>query len=216
MASPAFCVPGVNIGLNVAMKGASPSNSPLNLSFSPRSLGGIISRHAALTPPRRISVRAVADVQTRVKEEEETLARKSDSYFTTDKRSIILFDGVCNFCNAGVNFMLDNDKAGKFRMAALQSEAGRTLLARSGRHVDDISSIILVQEDRSFIKSEAVLRIGMEIAPPIALASTLAILLPSFVRDVVYDAVADNRYRILGMRKSCRMSDGSYSDRFVQ
>lgn len=62
-------------------------------------------------------------------------------YFADDKRPVILFDGVCNMCNAGVNFVLDWDPEGKVRMAALQSEAGRALLQRSGRSADDISSI---------------------------------------------------------------------------
>ena len=55
-------------------------------------------------------------------------------YFAgTDKRPVILFDGVCNMCNGGVNFVLDWDKTGVYRYAALQSDAGRKLLARSGR-----------------------------------------------------------------------------------
>lgn len=56
-------------------------------------------------------------------------------YFSaTDRRPVILFDGVCNMCNSGVNFMLDWDREGRFRFAALQSEAGRKLLERAGRH----------------------------------------------------------------------------------
>jgi DCC1-like thiol-disulfide oxidoreductase len=56
-------------------------------------------------------------------------------YFTVeDSRPVILFDGQCNLCNGGVNFMLDWDKEGIYRYAALQSPAGRALLSRSGRH----------------------------------------------------------------------------------
>jgi hypothetical protein len=56
-------------------------------------------------------------------------------YFSAaDRRPVILFDGVCNMCNLGVNFMLDWDRNGQFRYAALQSEAGQKLLERSGRH----------------------------------------------------------------------------------
>ena len=61
-------------------------------------------------------------------------------------------------CNGGVNFMLDWDKAGEYRFAALQSDAGKALLRRSGRREDDISSIVLVEPDASYIKSEAILR----------------------------------------------------------
>jgi hypothetical protein len=63
--------------------------------------------------------------------------------FETDDRPIILYDGICNLCNGGVNFMLDwdspNEERGNFRFAALQSEVGKALLQRSGRRPDDVS-----------------------------------------------------------------------------
>jgi len=65
--------------------------------------------------------------------------------FGTDQRPVILYDGVCNLCNGAVNFMLDWDTSARFRLAALQSPAGRRLLARCGRSPDDISSIVLVE-----------------------------------------------------------------------
>ncbi|KAJ6819064.1 putative UPF0481 protein [Iris pallida] len=76
-----------------------------------------------------------------------------------DTRPIMLFDGVCNLCNGGVRFVRDNDKNKRIRYEALQSESGRKLLRRSGRSPDDISSVVLVEKDGSYIKSEAVLKI---------------------------------------------------------
>ena len=70
-------------------------------------------------------------------------ARSADVLFASDMRPIILFDGVCNMCNGGVNFALDYDQEGVFRFAALQSEVGRALLVRSGRRADDISRRVL-------------------------------------------------------------------------
>ena len=61
--------------------------------------------------------------------------------------------GVCNLCNGAVDFMLDHDTDGRFRMAALQSTAGRTLLESCGRRPDDISSIVLVEPDGHYVKS---------------------------------------------------------------
>ena len=91
-----------------------------------------------------------------------TLAEK---VFEQDDRPIILYDGVCNLCNGGVNFMLDwdspNEERGRFRFAALQSNVGRALLQRSGRRPDDCNSIILALKDgNTYAKGEAVLRIG--------------------------------------------------------
>jgi len=81
---------------------------------------------------------------------------RGDRYFDAgDARPVILFDGVCNLCNGGVNLALDLDPPGELRFAALQSSAGRALLRRSGRDASDISSIVLVERDRSYVKSGA-------------------------------------------------------------
>lgn len=139
----------------------------------------------------------------------------AEIFFTKDSRPIILFDGVCNMCNAGVNFVLDNDPQGAFRFAALQSTAGQSLLQRSGRSPTDISSIVLVEKDRSYIKSEAVLRIARLLSFPFPPLAALALLSPLFIRDVVYDGVANNRYSILGKKDQCRLTDDRFTERFI-
>lgn len=147
----------------------------------------------------------------------------SQRVFATDKRPIILFDGVCNMCNGAVNLALDWDPSAKLRFSALQSNVGRALLQANGREADDISSIVLVTSDGAYIKSDAILRITEELTPswlPVPLAKPAAIagrtLLPKFIRDLIYDGVADNRYSILGMRDECRFGDeNEFAARFV-
>mmetsp|Transcript_32793 Transcript_32793/g.64990 ORF Transcript_32793/g.64990 Transcript_32793/m.64990 type:complete len:210 (+) Transcript_32793:124-753(+) len=145
----------------------------------------------------------------------------SERVFSADKRPVILFDGVCNMCNSAVNLALDWDPQGKLRFAALQSNVGRALLQVNGRKADDISSIVLVSEDGAFIKSDAILRITEELTPkwiplPVGPSAKLGrLLIPSFVRDLIYDGVADNRYSIMGVRDECRLDDGQFNDRFV-
>ena len=118
-------------------------------------------------------------------------------------------------CNGGVTFCLDWDKKGVVRFAALQSEVGRALLQRCGRAPDDISSIVLVENDTCYIKSEAVLRIGQKLEMPLPILTTLAFPLPLFFRDEVYDFIAANRYIVFGRTESCRLSDDRFADRFV-
>lgn len=161
------------------------------------------------------SVRAVADVSTDYVASEDEMLRRADSYFATDSRPVVLFDGVCNFCNASVNFLLDNDPEGRVRMAALQSEAGKALLLRAGRSADDLSSLVLVEKDRSYIKSEGVLRTAQYLGNALPPLGSLGLLFPLFFRDFVYDNVANNRYSILGRRDQCRVSDARFDDRFV-
>ncbi|GLI64967.1 hypothetical protein VaNZ11_008374 [Volvox africanus] len=136
--------------------------------------------------------------------------------FAVDKRPIILFDGVCNLCNGGVNFMLDNDPNGVFRLAALQSQAGRRLLTRCGRSPNDISSIVLVEKDRHFVRSEAILRIGAALRVPLPLLAALGFPVPLLLRDTLYDAIANNRYSFFGRTDTCRLRDaGNFADRFL-
>lgn len=107
-----------------------------------------------------------------------------------DKRPVILYDGVCNMCNGGVNRVLDCDTQGVFRLAALQSGPGRQLLARCGRSPDDLSSIVLVEEHSHYTKSEAVLRIASRLNMPLAvLVPGLSSLLPRPLLDAAYDQV---------------------------
>jgi len=144
-----------------------------------------------------------------------------DRVFEEDKRPIILFDGICNMCNNAVNLAIDWDPKGKLRFTALQSDVGRALLQANGRDADDISSIVLVTRDGVFLKSDAVLGITEELNPlpfvplgPFAKIAQNAV--PLFLRDLIYDGVADNRYDIMGKRNECRFdAEGKFDDRFI-
>ncbi|XP_019170341.1 PREDICTED: DCC family protein At1g52590, chloroplastic [Ipomoea nil] len=127
------------------------------------------------------------------------------SFFEADTRPIMLFDGVCNLCNGGVKFVRDNDSRRRIRFEALQSEAGKKLLRRSGRAPDDISSVVLVEKERSYVKSEAVLRIMQYINLPFPQLSFFFQFVPLFVRDFAYDNVANNRYAFFGRSDSCEI-----------
>jgi len=142
--------------------------------------------------------------------------RPGDRFFAEDKRPIFLYDGVCRFCNAGVNFVLDHDSEGRIRMAALQSDEGRELLVRAGREPDDISSIVYIEEGGSAIKSQAVLAIGKCLDRPFPQAALAAgLLAPRAVKDLVYDVVAENRYNLMGEMEACRLSDPAHAERFL-
>ncbi|CAM9804352.1 unnamed protein product [Scytosiphon promiscuus] len=136
--------------------------------------------------------------------------------FEQDTRPVLLYDGVCNMCNGFVNLFLDVDTDKKFRFSALQSQTGRALLSLSGRSPDDISSIVLVEENgAAHIQSDALLRMGRLLGGPVGLVLLPGVLVPKFVRNKMYDTVADNRYSVMGKREDCRCSDDRYADRFI-
>ncbi|XP_042500681.1 DCC family protein At1g52590, chloroplastic [Macadamia integrifolia] len=155
-----------------------------------------VSPFATLSPPRG----RTSDATTTIDWVEAT-----SSFFDQDTRPIMLFDGVCNLCNGGVRFVRENDRDRNIRFEALQSESGRKLLRRSGRSPDDISSVVLVEKERSYIKSDAVLKIMEYINLPFPQIAFFLQFVPMFMRDFVYDNVANNRYSIFGRSDSCEI-----------
>mmetsp|Transcript_26373 Transcript_26373/g.76112 ORF Transcript_26373/g.76112 Transcript_26373/m.76112 type:complete len:247 (-) Transcript_26373:46-786(-) len=136
--------------------------------------------------------------------------------FSEDTRPIVLFDGVCNLCNGGVNFAIDQDETARLRFASLQSKVAKSLLLRCGKSPTDTSSIIYVTEDEAFYSSDAVSHICMDLdAKPLRWFGQLGQFTPSWIRESVYQFVSDNRYQF-GENDSCRLDfDGTYTSRFV-
>ena len=127
----------------------------------------------------------------------------------------ILFDGVCNLCNGFVRFVVRRDPAARFRFAALQSPAAAALLREAGVASPLPDSVILVEDGRVYLRSGAALRIarGLRFPWPLAYA---AIVVPRFIRDRVYDAVAARRYRWFGRRDVCMVPTPELQKRFLK
>lgn len=126
---------------------------------------------------------------------------------------IVLFDGVCNFCNSAVNFIISHDREGKFKFAPLQSMIGQELKFKYGIG-DNIDSIVLVEEDKAFLHSTAGLRIAKGLGGVWALAYVL-IIVPAFIRDYFYKLFAKNRYRLFGKKDVCMMPTADVRERFL-
>ncbi|MFW5923957.1 MAG: thiol-disulfide oxidoreductase DCC family protein [archaeon] len=127
---------------------------------------------------------------------------------------VVLFDGVCNLCNGVVQFVIPRDPHGRLRFAPLQSEPGQDLLRHHDLATDDFDTIVLVEGDQTFTKSDAVLRIAEVLGWPYSLAR-VGRLLPATVRDWIYDVVADNRYDWFGRKNQCMVPDEGVRDRFL-
>jgi predicted DCC family thiol-disulfide oxidoreductase YuxK len=129
-------------------------------------------------------------------------------------RPIVLFDGVCKFCDASVNFLIDHDRAGRLRFAALQSQAGQDLLRRFGLRQYDFDTAVLVEGERFSTRSTAVLRIASYLPPPFRYFAAL-LLLPAFLRDPAYNLLIGNRYRWFGRYDACRIPTPELKARFL-
>lgn len=128
---------------------------------------------------------------------------------------VILFDGVCNFCNSTINFLIDRDKKGIFKFAALQSEPGREILKKHNiTTLTDFDSVILEKDGKLYQKSDAALEIARSMNGLWKLLYGFKIL-PKFIRDFVYDLVAKNRYRLMGKMDACRLPTPELRARFL-
>ena len=132
----------------------------------------------------------------------------------SDKYQIILFDGVCNFCNASINFIIDHDPEKHFKFAPLQSDFGQKILRQFNKDTEDFDSVILFKNNQLYQKSEAALEITQYLS---GFWKYLAIfrILPTFILNFFYDIIAKNRYRIFGKSESCRMPTPDLKERFL-
>jgi predicted DCC family thiol-disulfide oxidoreductase YuxK len=134
---------------------------------------------------------------------------------STSPKPVVLFDGVCNLCNAWVSFLVDRDPEGSLRFGSLQSPQVRDLLARVGREVPvELDSVILVEGDRVYERSTAVLRTIGHLGGAWRVFRLL-LAIPAPARDAVYRAVAASRYRLFGRRNACRVATPGERERFI-
>ena len=127
---------------------------------------------------------------------------------------IILFDGVCNFCNATINFVIDHDPEKHFKFASLQSDIGQKILTKFNKNTKDFDSVILLKDNQLYQKSAAALEITKHLSGFWKYLSVFRIL-PAFFLNFFYDIIAKNRYKIFGKADSCRMPTPDLKERFL-
>lgn len=128
--------------------------------------------------------------------------------------NVVLFDGVCNFCNSSVNFIMARDGKDKFRFAALQSGAGTELQKKFGFNPNDLSSFILVEGERYYTKTTGALRVAKHLGFPWSL-SYIFIIIPHFIRNISYNIIAKYRYKWFGKREACRIPTQEEKAKFL-
>jgi predicted DCC family thiol-disulfide oxidoreductase YuxK len=133
--------------------------------------------------------------------------------------AIILYDGVCGFCNRTVQFVLKRDSRDCFRFATLQSEFARRLLQKHGISSEQLESIVLVLDhgqptERVEHRSTASITIFRELGRCWRMLANLLALVPRGLRDWGYDLVARYRYRIFGKYDTCPLPQASDRHKF--
>ena len=129
---------------------------------------------------------------------------------------IVLFDGVCNFCSASVQFMIARDPKARLKFAALQSEAGKKLMKEHGMadFSGDPDSIVVIDEGKVYEHSSAALRIARVLSFPWPVFY-VGIIWPKFLRDAIYRFIAKRRYKWFGRKESCLVPTPELRARFL-
>jgi len=127
---------------------------------------------------------------------------------------IILFDGVCKLCNRWSRFIIRFDSQCHFKLCAVQSAAGQTILKQLDYPLDHFETMLLVRGDAVFSKSDAFIEIARQLPMPWSWIRVVKFF-PQKFRDWFYDRIALNRYRLFGKYDACVLPSPDSEQRFL-
>ena len=127
---------------------------------------------------------------------------------------IILFDGFCNLCNSSVQYVIKHDPDAIFKFASLQSDAGQKLLHKFNLTANNFNSFVLIEDNTAYTKSTAALKVAKQLAGLTKLLYGF-IIVPPFIRNAVYNLIANNRYKWFGKKEECMLPSPLLQSRFL-
>jgi predicted DCC family thiol-disulfide oxidoreductase YuxK len=130
------------------------------------------------------------------------------------QQPLILFDGVCNFCNSSVNFVIKKDKKAQIQFAPLQSEKGRLFLRQYNYPENNLNSFVFIEDGKVYTQSTAALRVSRYLKGLWPLCYGF-IIVPKFIRNGIYNWVAKNRYKWFGKKDQCMIPSPNVRSRFL-
>ncbi|XCF04844.1 DCC1-like thiol-disulfide oxidoreductase family protein [Tamlana crocina] len=130
-------------------------------------------------------------------------------------KNLILFDGVCNLCNSSVQYVIKHDKNNLFLFTALQSDTGKEIIKKFNIDTSKTDSVLLYSPEKGIdYKSTAALKIALKLGFPRNLMGVFFIV-PTFIRNWVYDFIAKNRYKWYGKQEACMIPTPELKSKFL-
>lgn len=131
-----------------------------------------------------------------------------------NKKEVILFDGYCILCNNWVQFVLKAERSNNFYFSTLDSSFAKKYISNELNKLN-LDTIVLLKDGKLFYKSDAVLQIIRKLKFPWSLLFVF-IIIPKFLRNLVYDFIAKNRYKIFGKSNSCSIGNIEFKQRIIK
>jgi predicted DCC family thiol-disulfide oxidoreductase YuxK len=132
-----------------------------------------------------------------------------------DSRHIVIFDGVCNFCNGAVNLIIERDRTARFAFTPMQSQIGQELIKKHGAEMVGVDTFLLVKNGRCYERTDAGLEITKDLSGFWYFFRVMKII-PRPFRDYFYRLFARNRYALFGRRDVCMVPTENVRERFLE
>ncbi|PCH60505.1 MAG: thiol-disulfide oxidoreductase [SAR86 cluster bacterium] len=132
-----------------------------------------------------------------------------------ENEKVILFDGVCKLCNSWCNFIIKNDKNYRVKLCSVQSEQGQKILKYFDFPTEVFESMLYVEGNSVYQKSDAFFKIMALLGRPWSLLSIFKII-PKPIRDFLYDRIALNRYSLFGKYDVCQLPNADHEHRYLR
>lgn len=120
-------------------------------------------------------------------------------------KKVVFFDGVCNFCNSTVNYIWDNNSNRDISFSSLQSEFSKDFFRKKKIDITDLNTIYFFENNVLYKKSDAIIKIALNLDGNIKLFGKVLKIIPKFLRDFGYKVFSKNRYLLFGKSDSCRL-----------
>ncbi len=127
---------------------------------------------------------------------------------------VVLFDGVCRLCSVWARFLIRFDRKRQFKLATVQSPEGQAILQWHGFPTDHYETMLLVEGANIYTKSSAFFRVMGRLPWPWPIMC-IGWVVPSIIRDWLYDRLALNRYKLFGRYDACVIPNKDHDSRFL-
>ncbi len=127
---------------------------------------------------------------------------------------IVIFDGVCNFCNGAVNFIIKRDPESRFVFTPMQSELAKELMLKYQVENAGNDTVLLIKHGQCFMFSSAALEITKDLSGFWFIFLVFKIV-PAKIRDFFYKVLARNRYNLFGRKARCMVPASDVKSRFI-
>ena len=132
-----------------------------------------------------------------------------------EKKNIVFYDGVCNFCNELVIFLLKHERRNNMSFCSLQSEFAESFLKDFNVQVN-LDTIYYYSNGKVYRRSEVIKKITRNLKPPYLIVSYFLTITPKFIREYFYKFFAKNRYKWFGKKDECQIPSPEDRLRFLE